>query len=274
MNACKNTMNKKTLAVCGPSWFASSKHMPGQSWPEQFCKNYNWNLISLAIGGCTNFAIALQIDQAIKLKVDFIVVGSATWDRIDIPIQQTATRSYEKIKELFTHDYWTSNQPYSYLKKLGLSNIQHNKNDLSSDNSWVLPTPTIHSNSLNTLAFKSYLGSKILTRTQSQAVKDYTAELYDSGLRYQIDCWIISDACRRLIDSRIPFLLFTDPLYTAREQDFSVDIDWLPTKNKITIDQCDYQSGPESKTPTLFHYCPEITAPMISSYVHDRILKF
>jgi hypothetical protein len=266
-------MNKNTLAVCGPSWFASSKQMPGQSWPEQFCKNYNWDLISLAIGGCTNFAIALQIDQAIKLKPDFVIVGSATWDRIDIPIQKTATRSYEKIKELFTYDYWTSNQPYSYLKKLGLSNIQHNKKELSSDNAWVLPTPTIYSNSLNTLAF---LDSDIFTRTQFQAIKDYTAELYDSGLRYQIDCWIISDACRRLIDSGIPFLLFTDPLYTAKEQDFSVDIDWLPAKYKITIDQCDYQSGPVSTNPSsnVFHYCPDTTGAMVRDYVHERILTF
>lgn len=264
-------MNKKTLAVCGPSWFVSSKDLPGQSWPEQFCKNHDWDLISLAIGGCTNFAVALQIDQAIRLKPDFIVVGSATWDRIDIPLQQTATRSYEKIKQWFTYEYWTSNQPYSYLKHLGLSNIQHKKYDLSSDNEWVLSRPTIHSNSLNTLAF---LGSKILTRAQSQAVKDYTAELYDSGIRYQTDCWIISDACRRLIDSKIPFLLFADPLYTPAEQDFSVDISWLPLKNLITLEQCDYRNGPATNKNASFHYCPDTTGPMISDYVYERISKF
>jgi hypothetical protein len=54
--------------------------------------------------------------------------------------------------------------------------------------------------------------------------------LYDSGIKKQIDCWIISDACRKLEHAKIPYLIFIESLY---QWDFSNDISWVPEKNVV-----------------------------------------
>ena len=79
-------MSKKTVAVCGDSWWSADPNYPGRSFGEILCEQNDWNLITMARQGSTNFAICLQIDKAIELGVDFVVIGAGTPDRADFPI--------------------------------------------------------------------------------------------------------------------------------------------------------------------------------------------
>jgi len=171
----------KTLAVCGDSWFSSELRFPGQSFPEILAERLGWNLLSLARGGCSNFAIALQINRAIELGADFVLASTTTPDRIELPI---------------------SAQTFDF--KRGLSNIKYSPHpDLSSLNKF-LTDPTIISESINNLTRPNLYN---IPDEQTAALKQYVAHLYDDQVKRQMDSWIISDACHRLVNSRIPFLI-------------------------------------------------------------------
>ena len=87
------------VAVCGDSWFAADVDEPGNSFGEVMCSRNNWSLRSLARGGCSNFAIALQVDKAIELDCDFVVLGTTTPDRSEFPIinEKNISISYQSI---------------------------------------------------------------------------------------------------------------------------------------------------------------------------------
>jgi hypothetical protein len=257
----------KTLAVCGDSWFCSDIKFPGRSFGEILANKKQWNFLSLARGGCSNFAIALQIDKAIELSADFIIVGTTSADRIEVPIMSDKTKSiWAKAKSVFTHQDWFTAQPSIYDKSRGLANIQYSPHpDLSSNHSFLVD-PTIISESLNNLAFQS-ANSKLynLTDEQIQALKFYMLNLYDFKLKQQIDSWIISDACRRLLSEKIPFLIFTDGL-----GEYRTDLSWIPTENTIMDDfHLHNYYDPAIPSPR-FHY-KEDAGETISNYLNTRI---
>jgi hypothetical protein len=76
----------KTLAVCGCSWSAVSRlpRFKNTHWSELVSTRLNLDLHNLAIPGSSNFVIRLQIDKAIELNSDFIIITPSSPDRIEI----------------------------------------------------------------------------------------------------------------------------------------------------------------------------------------------
>ena len=219
----------KTVAICGGSWFSADLDLPGQSFGEIMCAKNNWQLYSLARGGCSNFAIALQVDKAIDLNVDVVVIGATTPDRCEFPIINDQNISiWDQLKKSFNFLSWFSLQPDVYVKERGISNILHHMS-LSSTYPWI-SNPTIVSESLNNLMWYNRTKGNKLTAEQLDALRMYMLNLYDSGIKRQMDCWIISDACRRLEFAGIPYLIFPEALY---QNYFEQDISWIPKKNVI-----------------------------------------
>lgn len=253
----------KTIAVCGDSWFSADPNLPGKSFSEILCAENNWNLLSLARGGCSNFAIALQVDKAIELDADMVVLGTTTPDRSEFPIINDQNISiWQKLKSCFNWNDWFNNQPEVYNKSRGISNVLHT-NSLSATHGWI-SDPTIVSESLNNLMF--YKNNK-LTQEQVDALRDYMLNLYDCGIKRQIDCWIISDACRRLQTAGIPYLIFIESLY---QWDFSKDIAWVPEQNVVR--PRDFSTWNElPRAETLFHYDTVQGNKLFSNYVQQRI---
>lgn len=246
---------RKKIAICGASWFTSGQKWPGASFGEKLAKKVNFELISLARGGCSNFTIALQIDKAIELGADYIVVGTDTHDRIEMPILDShneTIRAY--IKRLFSWEGWNSQHSRWYKPKRGLSNIQYWPHpDLSSEHEF-LKDPTIISETMNNLAFPEANVNDYykLTDEQVAALKLYMLNLYDSNVKQQQDCWIISDACRRLQQSQIPFVVFVDPLFV---QAYEKNISWLPAANKVNATEFNYRELAPGQAR--FHYSPD-----------------
>jgi len=245
---------RKKIAICGASWFTSDLNYPGLSFGEKLANKVDFDLVSLARGGCSNFTIALQIDKAIELGVDYVVVGTDTCDRIEIPIFDSKfenIRAY--IKRVFSWKIWHSRQFRRYKPDRGLSNIQYSPHpDLSSRHEF-LTDPTTVSESLNNLAFPE---AKIndfykLDDEQLTTLKLYILNLYDSNLKQQQDCWIISDACRRLHQSQIPFIVFVDPLFVHA---YEKNISWLPAANIVDVKEFNYRALAVSDSTARFHY--------------------
>lgn len=257
----------KTLAVCGDSWFTSDTNFPDTSMGEILATTNGWSFLSLARGGCSNFAIALQVEKAIELKADIVVVGTTTPDRIELPIiQESNLNIWDRLKKSFTWEGWIFNQPTMYSKRRGLSNIQYHPHpDLSSQHAF-LTNPSVVSESMNNLAFDSYNSEYYnLTDEQKTALKSYMVNLYDSGLKRQVDAWIISNACRKLEYAGIPFLVYTHSLY---QRDYITDINWLPEKNWTNFA---YSEILPMSTDTQFHYCPENGGTIFANHTMSKL---
>ena len=115
-------MTVKKLAVCGDSFMTSSYHkyneFKGSDWPQKFVdivpdlldnkvkkelesfgyRHYisfvdflveekGFDYTNLALRGASNFMIRKQIDQAIKSKADYVIIGSTMPSRVDVPVQ-------------------------------------------------------------------------------------------------------------------------------------------------------------------------------------------
>lgn len=260
----------KTLAVCGDSWFSSDLTHPGKSFGEVLANDYGYNLLSLARGGCSNFAINLQVKKAIELNSNIVILGATTPDRIELPIIVSNLSKWERIKKAFDYHSWSSAQPSCYDIKRGLSNVKYfSKKDLSDQHSF-LTSPSIISESLNNLAFQvANYGEyrALITREQVDALKLYMLNLYDVEIKRQYDIWAINDACRQLMENNIPFLLFTNHLFS---EDSATEHKWIPAENKIVHE--DFSFSPYLGNKTRFHY--GLTASKeIADYFQSRIEK-
>lgn len=269
----------KTLAICGDSWFTSDLLFPGKSFGEVLTTKYGYSLLSLARGGCSNFAISLQVKKAIELDADIVIIGATTPDRIEIPIISSNLSRWEELKKLFNYQSWSSMQPKTYDIKRGLSNIKYfSKLDLSAQHDFF-ENPTIISESLNNLAFQTVHAKEYqqsITKEQIETLKLYMLNLYDVEIKRQYDIWAINDACRQLVEKNKPFLLFTNHLFSDADA-IELEHKWIPEINKIENKDFSFSQhigGPviRSRKPARFHYSIR-SSEQIADYFQSRIEK-
>lgn len=255
------------LAVCGDSWFSSDLDHPGESFGEQLAQRHSFDLLSLARGGCSNFAIALQINKAIELGAEFVITGATSCDRIEIP---RTRKKFEQIKDFFNWHNWYQTPTRSYDKIRGISNVKYkNMPYISSQYTWMSES-TIISESINNLAFQEnnyHFYADELDQERVDALKAYLVHLYDDNIKRQYDAWIMSDAVRRLVASKIPFLFVTYPLF---EHEWYEDISWVPRDNLINATDFNYYTQPQG--PQRFHMSQE-GASNFANYLESRIKK-
>jgi len=258
------------LAVCGDSWFSSDLEWPDRSFGEILARQLNYDLISLARGGCSNVAIALQIDQAIAMKADVVIIGTTTPDRIEIPILTKNQNMWNALKSAFNWASFDERQLAIYKKSRKLANIKYSPHpDLSSKHDFLID-PCIISESMNNLAFHGPNSDNYkddLTSDQYQALQAYMLYLYDSNLKRQTDAWIIGAACHRLTNAKIPFLLFIESLFT---DDFRPDIEWIPHENIVEPREFSYGKMVKQDLPR-FHYCPEVGGKIFANFIQSRL---
>lgn len=259
-------MAKRKLAICGASWFSSDLNYPGKSFGEILATRHDMELISLARGGCSNFTISLQVNQAIAMGADLVILGTTEPDRIEIPIVNSMVQTlWDKFKNNFNWGNWFNYQLNAYDRTRGLANIQYAPHtDLSSNHSF-LTNPTLVSESLNNLVFRdSPHNFYNLTNDQIEAIKHYMVSMYDASSKRQSDIWIINDTCRRLTTASIPFLLFTSELYM---QDWEEDIKWLPSVNRTNQQLSELTPFGQNR----FHYDPSTGGDVIADFIEEKL---
>lgn len=254
----------KKLAICGDSWMTPTINEKGTHFSELLSNHYNCELIPLSRGGCSNGAICVQIDQAIELKADFIIIGATSSDRIEIPLNESRLlneflNSWKKI--FSTIPEYKSNQ---YDKKRLLANFSYKKHpDLSSLNEFM-KDPVLITESISNLIFPERQINNFydIKKETIEALKQYVINLYDIKFKKQIDCWCISNQLKKLYyEKKINFLFFPSQLFT---KEYTKDIDWLPIKNIANI------NGPYGLEPK---DCRYHTSEDAQKYVAEQLIK-
>lgn len=163
----------------------SMDNPPGQvtSFLELFARAKGFEHHNLARPGATNFVIRLQIDEAIKNRADYVVVGNTCSDRFDFAIEQEYKTGYIGLNEILYKGYHCVSEDNQLF--------QH-------------AHPRYVCDSFANILLEHH--EKILTPQQRQALKSYIAELHNPCVQSQKDYYIISDGLKALDTAGIPFV--------------------------------------------------------------------
>jgi len=197
------------LIVCGCSFSAPAKSLPGTAYGEVLAKKLGWDVEILARQGCSNGGIRVQIDEVLRQKPDFAIIAPTFHDRMEIP---AGAAPYIPPKD--ENKGWNSDlQKHlqhshlnGYSKDAGINNVNYGTNP------YRMICETIFSLVEN--YDHPYRGAKIDKNTQ-QAMKQYVNFLYDSNWKRQQDEWIIRDGIMQLFYAGIPFLLVANNLWIS-----------------------------------------------------------
>jgi hypothetical protein len=167
--------NKIKIAVCGDSRMCLDKYHVGTHFSELLSSQYS--VVNLAKAGVSHVEIGFQLQQAIKLKPDYVFIGTTTSNRMEVPIGDT-----KNIKTLQL-DHFRPGPGRYYIS----SNIQ-----------------TLVDNSvLGNSEFQAHM-----TDERVDAVKKYLSYIYDDKLMTEINSWIMGYWLNQLRDAGIPHYVF------------------------------------------------------------------
>jgi len=184
----------KLLGVCGDSWFAATQNIfsredcrdsNGKHFSEILANKIGYQLYTLARGACSNSAIRLQISEMVKRKVDFIIIGTTSVNRIEYP--KFENREYDPNNGI--HNLIYSSHP-----------------DLSS----VGADPSkevLFSDTLTNIFGNKHNSAPVRSEIQRDAIKNYYLEMFDLKFREQQDSWIIASGIQEIKNHNIPYLL-------------------------------------------------------------------
>lgn len=174
----------KTLYSLGDSYMTTDDPHDGiVSFCELYCQRKEFNHVSLARPGATNFAIRLQIEKAIEQHADYVVIGTTCSDRFDIALDISSSC----VKYVIDNIFYTA-----YQAKSKKHVDQHNV--------------TLVSDTFTALVNRhdqTYLCSE----QQSKSLKSYLTYLHNPSLATQKDYYTISDGLRKLQSHHIEFIL-------------------------------------------------------------------
>jgi hypothetical protein len=196
----------KKLIVCGCSFSAPAKDLPGTAYGEVLAKKLGWDVEILARQGCSNGGIRVQIDEAIRQKADFVIVSPTFHDRMEIPASAAPSKGASGM-DLQAH-LQNNDILNGYDRNAGIDNVNYGTNP------YRMICETIFSLADNTN--HPYRSSKIDKDTQN-AVKQYINFMYDANWKKQQDEWIIRDGIIQLFFNGIPFLLASFNLWKPHE---------------------------------------------------------
>lgn len=199
----------KKLIVCGCSFSAPAKDLPGTAYGEVLAKKLEWDVEILARQGCSNGGIRVQIDEAIRQQADFVIVAPTFHDRIEIPAGAAPYVPSENENKGWASDlqrHLQTDHGIGYNRDAGINNINYGTNP------YRMICETIFSLAEN--YEHPYRSGKIDKNTQG-AVKQYVNFMYDSEWKRQQDEWIVRDGIMQLHYSNIPFLLVANNLWTS-----------------------------------------------------------
>ena len=202
-------MEINKLIVCGCSFSAPSKQLPGTAYGEVLAKKLGWEVEILARQGCSNGGIRVQIDEVIRQRPTFAIIAPTFHDRMEIPASAAPYVPSKDEKKGWNNDlqkHLQQSHLNGYDKSAGIDNVNYKTN------SYRMICETIFSLVEN--YEHPYRAARIDKNTQD-AIKQYVNFLYDSEWKRQQDEWIIRDGIMQLYYSGIPFLLVANNLWNS-----------------------------------------------------------
>jgi hypothetical protein len=186
-------MGVKKLVVCGDSFMSSILYNShdtdngyGCHFTELLAEKIGWEVITFARGACSNRVIRLQIEEAIKIQPDCILIGMTTPDRYELPIDPDNLVPYD---------------PAELLKNIKYSGWidQSSENDI-----FLNSTPVLVSDTLNNI-FVGNFTDKTLKKEEIYLLQKWYYRFHNSSWKVQQDCWAIQSGLYRLKEKGIKF---------------------------------------------------------------------
>jgi len=184
-------MEIKKLYTCGCSFMSidiGTQYDNIISFLDLYARQKNFQHISLARSGASNFLIRLQIEEAIAQNADYIIIGTTSNDRIDLAIDRTSFPI--RIQDV---DY----KGYGSNSEFSIDN-QHISVISDSISNWTEQNynENVHRNQ-----------TRPVTEQMIAAMKHYVAFLHDNNLSLSKDYYIIAEGLRKLISLDKKFIL-------------------------------------------------------------------
>lgn len=169
------------------------------SFLDLYCQQKDLHHVSLARSGATNFLIRLQIEEAIKRGADFIVIGTTTSDRMEIPIPGKEDEIQWPVR--------LGDVEYRGYRSVSEGNVDTRNPKIISDsiNNWT--TDFYHH--VPHYNFKR----KEITPEIIEAMKHYVAYLHSFQLDQMKDYYIIAEGLRKLISLGKEFVFLGGPMF-------------------------------------------------------------
>lgn len=238
----------KNIVVCGDSFqsISTQENYNGTHWSEILAKKLGCNLINLAMPGCSNAVISLQIMEAINLKPDFIVLGWAAshGQRIEYLNNELDSTKIGKINlGHFLYNY--RSHPYD--------NLNYNKN------------PILKSSSIPLVHHKEF---------RNQLATFSAVPVFN----YFIDECIMVYSIMKLSKFNIPFLMFEtgigNHIYPLESKWIEEMLDFCEEKNIIFKNDMHKLYSKEEldnlKNYPIYHTSIQ-TQHIISDYIEQRM---
>jgi hypothetical protein len=199
----------KKIIVCGDSFAAPSRDLPGTCHGELLAKKLGWEVEILARQGCSNGGIRIQIDEVLKQRPDFAIIAPTFHDRMEIPAQNAPYIPPKNENKGWASDlqkHLQKNHEIGYDPAAGINNINYGNNN------YRMICETIFSLVEN---YDHPYRSQRISKDSQSAMKQYVNFLYDSQWKLQQDRWIIRDGILQLFYAKIPFLLVANTIWNS-----------------------------------------------------------
>ncbi len=194
-----------TLGVCGDSYWGATLNegngitppsddlidSEGKHFTELLAKAIGYDYFTLARAGCSNSVIRLQIEEMVNRKVDFVIFGNTTENRIELPIT-------------------------TFHRSLGIQNISYERYPNQSKKN-ITKKPTTISENLLTIE-RNFVNN--LNEFQVESVKHYIKDIFDFEYKRHQDTWILASGVQALKDAKIPYLFLPGWEWIKRDRYF------------------------------------------------------
>ena len=89
-NTRRDNLKMKKVLICGDSFCVTDPSFPNLHWSEKLLNNHaDIEIINLAIGGCSNSMIAMQLLHGLQFKPDFVIISFTCSFRFEIEVDST-----------------------------------------------------------------------------------------------------------------------------------------------------------------------------------------
>jgi hypothetical protein len=193
------------LGVCGDSYMAATingertdiEDSAGKHFTELLAKKIDYDYFTLARGACSNTAIRLQIDEMIKQKVDLVIIGATSPNRMEFP---KLGEKYNIFDGVYNLDYSIDTYPDRSCENKKF------KNKIVSETFTNILTSDIpfYKKIINP---DSISARPNVTNEQAKALEYYIDYLYDADHKKHMDSFILHSGYKALGDSNIPFVM-------------------------------------------------------------------
>jgi hypothetical protein len=217
------------------------------SFLDLYAQEKNFKHVSLGRAGATNFLIRLQIEEAIQQDADFVVIGTTSSDRVDLPIQAQAKKIGLPIN--------IRNVGYVHYSSDSANNINNLDPKIISDSLSNLPAD---------LSSKGYEDSTNVPAIL-EAIKQYTAYMHNNAIATMKDYFIIAEGIRRLLSLNKPFVLIPSTNM--------IECDWTFADNQLWKEKLPWEL-PYGFEPTTINHNPQSAHDYFAKILLDMTVEW